>query len=287
MIISHHDQTAIEDCIRDKIKHVEVQHGGCISKSFKITCKAGKRFFAKTSLAGMDLRKEANGLREIAKSSILTPGIVAANKEILILEWVENQQPSQKFFTKFATQLANLHKITSSNFGFYEDNYIGSLTQHNPLVNDKNEAWPEYFFQQRLKAQVDQAEARGYSEPQLLRLLAQLEKQMGEIIGDCLEPPSLIHGDLWSGNYISGPEGVAYLIDPAVYFGHREIDLAMSKLFGGFPESFYHAYEREYPLKPGFEKRCLLYQLYYLLVHLNLFGRSYYGQCLDVFNQLL
>ncbi|MFK7824718.1 MAG: fructosamine kinase family protein [Oligoflexales bacterium] len=236
----------------------------------------------------MDLSKEANGLKEIAKYSIIkTPKVLTATPGLLVLEWIETQNPEKKSFTNFAVQLAKLHKITNESYGFYENNYIGSLPQENPLVTHKKNEWIGYFFHHRILTQVQLAENQGYADASLLRSLAKLESEIPRILENSLEPPSLVHGDLWSGNFMIGPMGAAYLIDPAVYYGHREVDLAMTQLFGGFPKSFYDAYAEEYPLQPGFEKRCRLYQIYYLLAHLNLFGPSYYQQCLGVIEGLL
>ena len=288
MHLSQDNLKIIEEYTHDKVERTDTQHGGCISKSFKIITRKGAHYFAKTALPGMDLSKEANGLKEIAKSATInTPNIIIATPDLLVLEWVDAQRPNNVSFARFGTQLARLHRISNSCFGFHENNYIGSLPQDNTEITYKKNEWCSYFYQYRLWTQVQLAQSKGYADAPLLKSIEYLEKAMPGILADSLEPPSLLHGDLWNGNFIIGPGGEPYLIDPAVYYGHREVDLAMTHLFGGFTQAFYDAYTEHYPLQPGFKKRCCLYQLYYLLVHLNLFGRSYYQQCLDVSQSLL
>ena len=287
MQLTYNDQKIIENQIQDEVSKVETQHGGCISHSLKVTSKQGVQYFVKSSLPGMDLIKEANGLKEIAKSlAIKTPNIHFASRGLLVLEWIEAQAPGSHFYKEFARQLASMHRYTSSAFGFYEDSYIGSLPQENPQSASSKNEWTRYFLQHRLFAQMNLAEKNGYADATLIKSMASLEQLVPIILEGSLEPPCLIHGDLWSGNYIVGPNQVPYLIDPAVYYGHREVDIAMTKLFGGFPKEFYQAYNEAYPLPRGFEKRCGLYQLYFLLVHLNLFGPSYYQQCLGLIQRL-
>ncbi len=153
-------------------------------------------------------------------------------------------------------------------FGFTEDNYIGA----SPQDNTPAQHWVEFFRDHRLAPQLAMAKDR--LETDDLRAADLLMDRLDEFL---IEPeqPSLLHGDLWAGNYMTGPDGCAWLIDPAVYAGHREADLAMTELFSGFPAQFYDAYREAWPLQPGYASRRDLYNLYHILNHLNLFGRSY------------
>jgi fructosamine-3-kinase len=175
-----------------------------------------------------------------------------------------------------------LHKYTSISFGFYEDNFIGSTPQVNLANNTEKTNWSEFYFNKRILYQYKLAEIKGYAGEELRKCFSQLESKINPILNDCNANPSLLHGDLWSGNFISDETGNACLIDPAVYYGHREADLAMTKLFGGFDSRFYYAYIEEYPLDYGSGYRENIYKLYHVLNHLNLFGSGYYQQAVNL-----
>jgi fructosamine-3-kinase len=147
--------------------------------------------------------------------------------------------------------------------------------------------WTEFYFNKRLLYQYNLAEKNGYAGEELQRAFSQLENKIYLVLKDSNAIPSLLHGDLWSGNYITDETGNACLIDPAVYYGHREADLAMTKLFGGFDNRFYSAYNEEYPLDNGYEFRENIYKLYHVLNHLNLFGTAYYQQALSLIKYYL
>ena len=161
--------------------------------------------------------------------------------------------------------LASVHRHQADRFGWQRDNYIGST----PQQNGWRESWIAFWRERRLEPQIALARANGYriEVPPVWRLLEGHEPA-----------PSLLHGDLWSGNAAFLPDGAPVLFDPAVYYGDREADLAMTELFGGFPREFYSSYRKIYPLDAGYEKRKHLYNLYHLLNHLNLFGSGYLGQ---------
>jgi fructosamine-3-kinase len=169
------------------------------------------------------------------------------------------------------------------------DNFIGSTPQPNaPLCGDWAKAednegtdWPGFFIKRRLRYQVDLAVRKGHGA-ELSGLLDVAEGPINRLLSEAVESPSLLHGDLWSGNYMVDELGMPCLIDPAVYYGHREADLAMTRLFGGFEPAFYEAYMEAFPLAQGHEERLPVYQLYHLLNHLNLFGRSYLAQCMNI-----
>jgi len=181
-----------------------------------------------------------------------------------------------------------LHRQTSKSFGFYEDNFIGVSMQKNiPDTPSQQDNWPVFFWEKRLLYQYHLAEHNGFTEGALSDLFIKLEKKFPALLVGSGEPPTLLHGDLWNGNFITGKDGQVWLIDPAVYYGHREADLAMTELFGGFPSSFYAAYEEAYPLKAGYGRRKNLYKLYHILNHLNIFGRGYYRQAVSLLQALL
>lgn len=183
----------------------------------------------------------------------------------LLLEYKSEGKQHPKFWKYFAEDLAALHKTTNKYFGFSSSNYIGSLPQY----NEKSTSADQFYINQRLKPQLKMALDNGFS----FENLEVVFKNISEEIPD--EKPSLIHGDLWNGNYLVNQEGKPCLIDPAVCFAPREMDLAMMQLFGGFPEKVFVQYAEIFPLQPGFKKRVHLWQLYYLLVHLNIFGSGY------------
>lgn len=193
---------------------------------------------------------------------------VVNNVAYLILEHIESGIKSSDFWRTFGQQLAKLHKNSSTHFGLDTDNYIGSLKQYNR--RSANAA--DFYIGQRLEPQIALAADNGF----LLGSCAALFRHAANLIPN--EPPSLVHGDLWSGNYLVSTQGQPVLIDPAVAYAPREMDLAMMQLFGGFPDEVFLFYNEVYQLDDGFTRRLPLWQLYYLLVHLNLFGSGYLGQ---------
>ncbi len=225
--------------------------------------------------------------------AIRVPQVLAVSDEALVLEWIRSAPKSPRFFESFGRAFARLHQFRGPAAGFAHDNFIGLTPQPNrPVRGDWNAAvsqhaagdgsdWPEFFLQRRLRFQVRLASERGHGH-ELERLLDKAGLRITELLEAAIEPPSLLHGDLWGGNYIVDERGEACLIDPAVYYGHREADLAMTRLFGGFESRFYSAYQEALPLAAGHEERLPVYQLYHLLNHLNLFGRSYYSQCVRI-----
>ncbi|WP_258103705.1 fructosamine kinase family protein [Marinoscillum sp. MHG1-6] len=190
-------------------------------------------------------------------------------KDYLILEFIERSAPISKYWEDFGHSLAALHRVSDSTFGLNHDNYIGSLPQY----NDQDINWTEFFIKNRLTPQVQMGVSNGAISHTTEELFETLYSKLQDLLPD--EPPSLIHGDLWSGNFMTGPDGKAWIYDPATYFAHREMDLAFTRLFGGFDRKFYEAYHAAFPLLSGWVDRMDLYQLYPLLVHVNLFGGGY------------
>lgn len=190
----------------------------------------------------------------------------------ILLEYKASAKPGGDFSEKFGEQLANLHKNTADSFGFTEDNYIGSLPQKNGSCSNA----AEFYISERLEPQFKMAKDRKYE----LGLKDSFFRNISDIIPE--EPPALIHGDLWNGNYLVNSSGHPCLIDPAVAYAPREMDISMMKLFGGFDNRIFGTYQEHFPLLRGFEERTKLWQLYYLLVHLNLFGTGYRNSVTDI-----
>jgi fructosamine-3-kinase len=255
--------------------------GGCIADARVATFADGSRVFVK-SVAGAPgmFEREAEGLRALAEAgAIRIPEVLAVGKEALVLEMIHEAPKKAGFFESFGRAFARLHDHRGPSFGFPHDNFIGSTTQCNQPLDGSG--WPEFFLERRLRFQAQLAVDRGHGH-EIERLLDRAEGLITELLGAAIELPSILHGDLWSGNFIVDERGEACLIDPAVYYGHREADLAMTRLFGGFSSEFYAAYDEASPLAPGHEDRLPIYQLYHLLNHLNLFGSAYYAQSMRI-----
>ncbi len=222
-------------------------------------------------------KAEANGLIALQKSkSFKIPKIISFGelecKAFLLLEYIQRGQQSKDFSETFGKQLANLHQENSSDFGFPADNYIGSLKQHNSICSTAS----EFYITQRLRPQFRLARENGFLFKEEYALYKILEKNIPN------EKPSLIHGDLWNGNFIVDDKEVICLIDPAVAYAPREMDIAMMHLFGGFESKLFDVYNDFFPLVKDWENRLQIWQLYYVLVHLNIFGDAYYPQVKNI-----
>jgi len=265
----------------------------------EIEANLSLKIFSSTPLSGGDINDvflmETNNGRMVVKinSASAFPGMFEAEKEgldalrntdaikvpevilagnyndvaYLVLEYIPPGQKKENFWEDFGKKMALLHQNTNKNFGFYNSNYIGSLRQSNEWCTSTS----EFYISQRLSPQFKMALANDYS----FKNLSTFYKKLEEIIPE--ENASLIHGDLWNGNYLVNNHGRACLIDPSVSYCHREMDIAMMHLFGGFSEALFNVYNEIFPLQENWKKRLDIWQLYYLLVHLNLFGSSYYG----------
>ena len=259
--------------------------GGCISDAYKIVTADGRKLFLKLNYKSAEdmFVKEAHGLSELGKAdSIRIPEVYLFDSTYIVTELIEAGSKSKNFSENFGRKFAGMHKYTQNGFGFYEDNYIGSNHQPNvPDAGEKND-WVSFYFNKRILFQFRLAEKNGYATSELRNSISALEEQIGDILKGSEEKPSVLHGDLWGGNYMVDENGEACLIDPAVYYGHREADLAMTKIFGGFDSKFYSAYNEYFPLPEGYEFRENIYKLYHILNHLNLFGRGYYEQAMSL-----
>jgi protein-ribulosamine 3-kinase len=285
MTLNKEIKNKLESTLGEKIISHNSVSGGCINDARIITTETSKNYFVKINFNLPDdmFMKESNGLKEIKKAnSIRVPEVYFVFKDFIILEAIDNTVRIKNFSEDFGRRFASMHKFYGSSFGFYEDNYIGSNPQKNiPDYQEKNN-WINFYFNKRLYFQFSLAEQNGYVTEELQKLFLKLENKIYTILGSDLEKPSLLHGDLWGGNYIVDEKGEACLIDPAVYYGNREADLAMTKLFGGFDQRFYRAYQECFPLADGLEYRENIYKLYHVLNHLNLFGMGYYRQAIEL-----
>lgn len=244
-----------------------------------VTTVSGRRFYLKTGPVSDAYRCEANGLQEMAGTgTVKVAQAVSVGSDYIATGYIPGGTPSAGYFEKLGRDLARMHRASAPEFGFREDNFIGANPQKNIPEGDEARAWPRFYFNKRLMFQFRLAERNGYVSARMASDLSVLESRIGDILSGSGEPPALLHGDLWAGNCLCNDRNEAVLIDPAVYYGHREADLAMTRLFGGFTPAFYRAYHEEYPLKHGWEKREPVYRLYHVMNHLNLFGRSYLSE---------
>jgi fructosamine-3-kinase len=217
---------------------------------------------------------EKRGLEMLARQKIIrVPQAIACEEsgelQVLILEWINPGAKTEKFWMNFAEQLAGLHRVSHKRFGWEEDNWMGALMQSNSWC-DK---WTDFFIANRLQPQVRLARENKLLDEIQVQQFENLYKKLEDIFEP--EAPAMLHGDLWSGNYLCNENDQPVLIDPAVYFGHRSMDLAMTRLFGGFDRIFYECYQETFPLPSNYQEQWTLCNLYPLLIHLNLFGRSY------------
>ena len=254
--------------------------GGDINRAWRLTLNDGTRLFMKANRHADPLffLAEAEGLAAIrATGAIGVPRVIARGTDerigdYLLMEWIEAGRRSPAFWEDFGHALGAMHLSDSTafkgHFGWDRDNYIGTTVQ----VNSPRDSWVSFFRDCRLVPQFRLADH--WFDGSDRKRIAKLSDHLGDILVEP-ERPSLLHGDLWAGNHIIGSDGRAWLIDPAVYCGHAEADLAMTELFGGFPSAFYGAYRETNPLQPGYPERRDLYNLYHLLNHLNLFGSGY------------
>lgn len=272
----------IQKHLGEKIISESSVGGGCIADSRVIKTEQGNKYFYKsyTGSDGKILQNEANGLKELSKANaIRVPKVVMCEDSFLLIEYIEEGRRGSNFSEVFGRQFADMHRLNAEEYGFYEDNFIGSNPQKN-LPRRKN--WTEFYWEHRLEYQYKLAERNGYSNPEFRELMSKLGQKIESIINGSEEQPCVLHGDLWGGNYMVDENGNPVLIDPAVYYGHREADLGMTALFGGFDSRFYAAYDEAYPLPDGWKDRIDLYKLYHIMNHLNLFGTGYYSQTISI-----
>jgi fructosamine-3-kinase len=262
--------------------------GGSINRCVQWVASDGPLFvkLASESHRGM-FEAEAEGLRELERAgAVRVPRVlglgIAEGTAFLALEWIEFGSARAGTEAALGAQLAALHRTTAPQFGWHRDNTIGATPQRNDWTAD----WVEFFARQRLDFQINLAERSGHGG-HWLEQGRRLCERLGALFAGYAPPPSLLHGDLWGGNWAADAAGAPVIFDPAVYYGDREADLAMTHLFGGFGREFYAAYQSAWPLDPGAGARRDLYNLYHVLNHLNLFGGGYRGQAERMIERLL
>ena len=262
--------------------------GGCINDAYRLVGERQSYFVKLNRAERLDMfEAEAEGLHALAAAQAIKVPLpvctgIEASQAYLVMEYFEGGGETSGRAEIFGQQLAHLHRHTRDQFGWHRDNTIGSTPQPNTPAND----WLVFWRQQRLGFQLALAEQRGTSRS-LLRKGDELLQLMDGLFSHHQPQPSLLHGDLWSGNYAITREGDPIIFDPAVYFGDREADLAMTELFGGFPRRFYAAYNEAWPLDSGYQVRKTLYNLYHILNHFNMFGGGYAGQAERMTEELL
>ena len=262
--------------------------GGSIHRSYRWPC-GGKPLFVKVagSGGGASLEAEATGLLALADAhAVRVPRVVARGRvgqgAFIALEWIESRPAGRAAERLLGEQLAAQHRVTAQQFGFASDNFIGRTPQPNGALPD----WAEFFRERRLRHQLALAAQNGFAGL-LEQPGARLLESVGALLGGHRPQPSLLHGDLWAGNWLADERDEPVIFDPAVYYGDREADLAMTRLFGGFGRAFYDAYQAAAPLPPGHAVRAELYNLYHVLNHANLFGGGYARQARAGIDRLL
>lgn len=273
----------ISDQIQSEITAFRPVSGGDISSAYLLETQSQKfllKLNSKSSAKTM-FDAEQQGLRAIESTkTIAVPHVHLVDewdgKAILLMDFVESRRPNAKDYTHFGRDLANMHLVSNDQFGFSSDNFIGSLPQSNAFHTD----WAEFYWNERILPQLEIAKKNTSLDDAKIPSKESAMKIFRQVFGEV--KPSLLHGDLWGGNYLISTDGTPFLIDPAVYYGHSMMDVAMSRLFGGFDAEFYDAYHEIIPQKTYYQEQIKLYQLYYLLVHLNLFGRSYRSSVVDI-----
>ncbi len=271
-------ESALEASLGSRVRRASRLTGGDINEAFEIALEDGRRLFVKTNRSapsGM-FSAEARGLGWLGTARALrVPNVVAVverDVSCLVLELLEPGPRRRDFDAELGRGLATLHAASPATFGLEHDNFIGSL----PQSNRAHARWADFFRCERLEPQLLRAREQGRLSSTVLRGFERLFARLTELVGP-EEPPARLHGDLWGGNLHVDEQGAPCLIDPAAYGGHREMDLAMMRLFGGFSERVFAAYAEAFPLSSGHAERVPLYQLYPLLVHVNLFGVGYAG----------
>ena len=266
-------------------------HGGDINRSYRLTLSDGRLVFLKSNTVKNlpFFEAEAKGLEALRQTKAI--GVPQAlgmgtdkDTSFLLLEYLEAAPKISGYWEVFGRELAALHRADTrhltenGNFGFAPDNYIGAT----PQLNTPMMKWVDFFRECRLLPQIERADKyfNAKIRQSFTRLLDNLHRYLSEP-----EFPSLLHGDLWSGNAAPGPDGKAWIFDPAAYVGHHEAELAMTELFGRYPGDFYRAYSEIIPIDSGYRDRRDLYNLYHLLNHLNLFGSSYLSSVLGILDR--
>ena len=258
--------------------------GGSINQVYKVITDKGNRYCCKLNLnhgyfqmfeaekAGLDLLRQSQTIKVPEVITVFT----TESHQVLVLEWIEPGTRSPRFWQRFGEQLSKLHQERGEAFGWKESNYMGALPQSNLPSSD----WSQFFYAQRIHPQVQLALQKRLLTPSQSEPFERLPAILPGLFPDA--SPRLVHGDLWSGNFLCTAEEQPVLIDPAAYYGHPAVDLAMTTLFGGFDKAFYESYSYYSPFSSNFREQWDCCNLYPLMIHLNLFGKSYLGDILAI-----
>ncbi len=267
----------------------KMAYGGCINDSRIVTLKDSRQFFIKTHSKAQTYPKifeiEFEALTLLAEAKVMhVPRPIVCGEDFIVIEVFKEGRPANDWQEQMGRRLAHLHLATKKDqFGFNQDNYLGTTKQ----INKWSDSWLEFWREQRLGYQLKLFSNKTGKDDPLLKSGQQLINKLDLIIGNIKEPAVLLHGDLWSGNAAANEKGEPVIFDPASYYGHREAEIGMMRLFGGFGSRCEAAYAEVWPLEEGSEQRIHLYRLYHELNHLNLFGRSYYQTCISTMNVLI
>ena len=271
-----------------KVRSTSFKSGGCINNALKLDTSEGVFFLKWQSGIPEDMfQKETEGLKLLGDTNALKVPTVHSfgkleGKHYLLMEHIESAPPKSKYWQDFGSSLAEMHKNNSNpSYGLDHNNYIGKL----PQVNDFKEDWIDFFIQLRLEYQLKLAVQNSLVDSSFVNRYRKFYELLPTLLP--IDQPALLHGDMWSGNVMVDSEGYVCLIDPAVYYGHREIELAFTQMFGGFDHEFYSSYQEAYPLESGFDERVAIYNIYPHMVHVNLFGTSYLGGVESVLGRYL
>lgn len=280
-------RTELETVLKSAIRQERALGGGCISNATRVETEDGRRVVAKWGKRAEFERglfaAEAEALRVLGEGGeVRVPEVLGVSDDgdrysWLLLEWLAPGRATDHGWESLGRSLAQLHRRQHETFGWHSANFIGSL----PQSNNRSSDWPDFWRDERIAPQL-----HGLGHAERRRASALLERAHEILAVGNEEGPSLLHGDLWGGNVHALEEGNCALIDPSAYYGHREVDLAMATLFGGFSDRFFAAYNEAWPLLPEYERRRYFYQLYYMLVHVNLFGASYIGGTVALLGKL-
>jgi protein-ribulosamine 3-kinase len=251
--------------------------GGSINDTYRVQANTRQSFFCKVNKAAdfpAMFLCEKQGLELLARTGVIrVPAVIAVGEagpyQVLLLEHIESGLKTDDFWKRFGEQLAALHQVTSEQFGLDTDNYMGALSQQNEPMDD----WCSFFIHRRLEPQVKRAVDNHLMEVQQARRFNSLYRQLPSLFESTTS--RLLHGDLWSGNFLCNEVSQPVLIDPAVYYGHPAVDLGMTTLFGGFAPAFYESYHHHAPSVPNYREQWQVCNVYPLLIHLNLFGKGY------------
>jgi len=254
--------------------------GGSMSRTGAIELSDGRKVFIKQNGASSRglLGAEARGLDVLGSASgprVPEPYALyeGPRESYLLMEYIESGGQGSGFWDRFGSEMAELHRTArGESYGLPSDNFIGAT----PQPNAPSASWIEFFADRRLRFQIELAEKNGRADLEMRTGVEQIISRLADLLPEP-EHPALLHGDFWGGNFLCDTDGAPVIMDPAVYYGHREADLAMAECFGGFSPRFFSAYNEAYPLTPGYRERVDLYNLYHMLNHLNLFGSGYAG----------